>query len=336
LVGKKALGVGSTPRDYLKSANGVNTEDRASLQMSAIEVEDLRKRYGDIKAVDGISFSIQKGEVFSLLGPNGAGKTTTIEVLEGLREKGGGTARVLGMDPWSKGYELHKKIGVIPQGFKFLDYPTPREAIEYYGALFGRNVDPDELLRRVILEDASKIWFQNLSGGQKQKLGMALSLVNDPEVVFLDEPTTGLDPQARRAVWEVIRKLKGEGRTVMLTTHYLEEAEELADRVAIMNHGKIVAIGTTGEIETRYGSGQKMTVRGNDDLLRYLKESTRLDAAGGDGSVTIRLRDKNDAVIALGAIEESGAEWGELTVKRDSLEDVFLRLVGGEDGKEGE
>jgi len=304
--------------------------------MPAIEVSGLEKRYGQLRAVDGITFSVQKGEVFSLLGPNGAGKTTTIEILEGLREKDGGTTKVLDMDPWTKGYELHMKIGVIPQGFKFLDYPTPREAISYFGTLFGKKVDADEMLKRVILEDAANIWFQNLSGGQKQKLGMALSLVNDPEVVFLDEPTTGLDPQARRAVWEVIRKLKHEGRTVMLTTHYLEEAEELADRVAIMNHGKIVAMGTTDEIETRYGSGQKMIVKGGDDLLRFLEENTKLEVAAGVGTVSIRLRDRDDALVALGAIEESGANWGDLTVRRDRLEDVFLKLVGEEIEPEGE
>ena len=271
--------------------------------------------------------------MFSLLGPNGAGKTTTIEILEGLRQQDEGTAKVLDFDPWHKGYDLHKRIGVIPQGFKFLDYPTPREAVAYYGALFGKDVDPDEMLRGVILDEAADTWFQNLSGGQKQKLGMALALVNDPEVVFLDEPTTGLDPQARRAVWEVIRKLKGESRTVMLTTHYLEEAEELADRVAIMNHGKIVAMGTTAEIVSKYGSGQRMTVKAKEDLLKYLKENTKLHAEGDGGSVVIHLRDKDDAMVALGAIEESGTEWGDLAVKRDSLEDVFLRLVG-EGGKE--
>ena len=296
--------------------------------MPAIEADGLEKNYGQLRAVDGISFGVERGEVFSLLGPNGAGKTTTIEILEGLRQQDGGTAKVLDLDPWHKGYDLHKKIGVIPQGFKFLDYPTPREAIAYYGALFGRDVDPDEMLRRVILEDAANTWFQNLSGGQKQKLGMALSLVNDPEVVFLDEPTTGLDPQARRAVWEVVRKLKSEGRTVMLTRHYLEEAEELADRVAIMNHGRIAAMGTTDEIVSKYGSGQKMIVKAKDDLTRYLKENTRLQVEADGGAVIIRLRDKNDAMVALGAIEESGVQWGDLTVKRDSLEDVFLRLVG--------
>jgi ABC-2 type transport system ATP-binding protein len=304
--------------------------------MPAIEVEDLRKNYGQLKAVDGTSFMVQKGEVFSLLGPNGAGKTTTIEILEGLRQKDGGRTKVLGLDPWNSGYELHKKIGVIPQGFKFFEYPTPKEVIEYYAVLFGRKVDPDELLRRVILEDAANIWFQNLSGGQKQKLGMALSLVNDPELVFLDEPTTGLDPQARRAVWEVIRRLKEEGRTVMLTTHYLEEAEELADRVAIMNHGKIVAIGTTAEIEGKYGSGQRMIVKAKGDLLKYLKENTKLETESDSSTVTILLRDKQDAMIALGAIEESGTEWGDLTVRRDSLEDIFLKLVGPEGGADKE
>jgi ABC-2 type transport system ATP-binding protein len=298
--------------------------------LTAIEVDGLEKKYGQLRAVDGISFKVEKGEVFSLLGPNGAGKTTTIEILEGLREQDKGTAKVLDLDPWREGYDLHKRIGVIPQGFKFLDYPTPREAIRYYGALFDKTVDADEMLRRVILEDAGNTWFQNLSGGQKQKLGMALSLVNDPEVVFLDEPTTGLDPQARRAVWEVIRRLKGEGRTVMLTTHYLEEAETLADHVAIMNHGKIVAMGTTEDIESKYGSGQKMIVKAGKDLLTYLKENTKLVVESDGGTVTIVLRDKDDAMVALGAIEESGTNWGDLTVRRDSLEDVFLRLVGPE------
>ncbi|MDA4121128.1 MAG: ABC transporter ATP-binding protein, partial [Thaumarchaeota archaeon] len=275
---------------------------------------------------------VNKGEVFSLLGPNGAGKTTTIEILEGLRAKNGGEATVLGMDPWSKGYELHKKIGVIPQGFKFLDYPTPREAIRYYATLFDNEVDPDKLLRDVLLEDhASKMYFMQLSGGQKQKLGMALALVNDPELVFLDEPTTGLDPAARRAVWEVVRKLKQEGRTVMLTTHYLEEAEELADRVAIMNHGKIITMGTTSEIVSEHGSGERMTVKAGEDLARYLKQNTRLQVEwDGSGHVTVLLKDKKDALVALGAVEESGLEWSDLATKRDSLEDVFLRMVGKE------
>jgi ABC-2 type transport system ATP-binding protein len=225
--------------------------------MAAIEVSSLKKAYGSLVAVDGISFAVEKGEVFSLLGPNGAGKTTTIEILEGLRERDAGDVRVLELDPWKSGYELHKKIGVIPQGFKFVDYATPKEAIGYYADLFGIKVDASSILRKVILEDSANIYFSKLSGGQKQKVGLALALVNDPELFFLDEPTTGLDPQARRAVWEVIRTLKTEGKSVMLTTHYLEEAEELADKVAIMDKGKIITSGTPNEIIARYGNVER-------------------------------------------------------------------------------
>ncbi len=222
--------------------------------MPAIEVSSLKKAYGSLLAVDSISFEVEKGEVYSLLGPNGAGKTTTIEILEGLRERDAGDVKVLGLDPWKSGYELHKKIGVIPQGFKFLDYATPKEAIRYYADLFAVKVDAEAILRRVILEESASVYFSRLSGGQKQKVGLALALVNDPELVFLDEPTTGLDPQARRAVWEVIRNLKSEGRSVMLTTHYLDEAEELADEVAIMDRGTIITSGTPMEIIERHGS----------------------------------------------------------------------------------
>jgi len=301
---------------------------RGLASAGVISVRSLTKSYGSLHAVDGISFNVEGGEVFSLLGPNGAGKTTTIEILEGLRNKDGGEASVLGLDPWSKGYDLHRKIGVIPQGFKFLDYPTPREAIRYYSVLFGRRVDPDQILKDVILEDAADTYFMRLSGGQKQKMGMALSLVNDPELVFLDEPTTGLDPQARRAVWEVIRNLKKGGRSVLLTTHYLEEAEELADQVAIMDHGKIIAHGTPEEIIAKHGSGESLTVRGGDDLARYLKENTKLKVEYSSGKVMVKLEQKNDALVALGAISESGIEWSELTTKRDSLEDIFVRMVG--------
>lgn len=300
-------------------------------------MDGLEKYYSKLKAVDGISFEVKGGEVFSLLGPNGAGKTTTIEILEGLRERDGGSVSVLGMDPWRRGYELHRRIGVIPQGFKFLDYPTPKEAIRYYAALFGSKVNPDELLKRVILEDAANQYFMRLSGGQKQKVGLALSLVNDPEMVFLDEPTTGLDPAARRAMWEVIRSLKKEGRSVLLTTHYLEEAEELADRVAIMNHGKIIAMGTPSEIIASHGSGESLTVRADRRLAEYITGNSHLKADyDSKGMVTIHLERKNDVVIALGIIQESGIQWDTLSTKRDSLEDIFVRMVGEEISEQGE
>ncbi len=212
--------------------------------------------------MDEISFQVNQGEIFSLLGPNGAGKTTTVEILEGLRQKDGGDVKVLSYDPWKDGYELHKKIGVIPQGFHFFDKATPKEAIDYYSALFDVKTSASEILRQVILED-SKVQFENLSGGQKQKVGLALALVNNPQLLFLDEPTTGLDPQARRAIWQVIRSLKSQGRSILLTTHYLEEAEQLSDKVAIMNKGKIIAAGTPEELITTYGSGKKMVMVGD-------------------------------------------------------------------------
>jgi ABC-2 type transport system ATP-binding protein len=304
-------------------------------EMSAIEVSSLEKSYGQLKAVDGISFSVSKGEVFSLLGPNGAGKTTTIEVLEGLRQRDSGQVRVLGEDPWTKGYGLHKKLGIIPQGFTFFPKATPREAVIYYATLFGVKTDPDEVLRKVILEDASKILFENLSGGQKQKLGLALALVNKPELLFLDEPTTGLDPQARRNMWEVIRGLEKEGHTIMLTTHYLEEAEVLSDRVAIMNHGKIITDGTPAEIIEKHGSGERLEVRGDEKLADHVRQETGFDVAYDRGLVSVKLRDKSEAVMALSSIDQSGLAWKDLRTRQDSLEDIFVRLVGGRMEEEG-
>ncbi len=306
--------------------------------MSAIEVSSLRKMYGSLTAVDSISFKVDKGEVFSLLGPNGAGKTTTIEILEGLRERDGGDVKVLGFDPWKSGYALHQKIGVIPQGFKFVDYATPKEAIGYYADLFGMKADADAILRRVILEESANVYFSRLSGGQKQKVGLALALVNDPELVFLDEPTTGLDPQARRAIWEVIRKLKSEGRSVLLTTHYLEEAEELADRVAIMDGGKIITAGTPAEIIARHGSGERISVRADQRMLDYLTNNLAGMEVTRDketGFISIHVRRKNDTLVALQAIERSGLDWDSLGVQRDSLEDVFVSLIGGNGGEQG-
>jgi ABC-2 type transport system ATP-binding protein len=305
--------------------------------MIPVEVSLLRKCYGDIKAVDGISFAVNEGEVFGLLGPNGAGKTTTIEILEGLRKKDEGTVRVLGLDPWDKGGELHKKIGVIPQEFTFFEKANAREAVRYYSDLFGVNVDPDAILKEVLLDDSAKNLFENLSGGQKQKMGLALALVNSPELYFLDEPTTGLDPNARRAIWEVIRGLKKKGKTIILTTHYLEEAEQLSDRVAIMDHGLIVAIGTSDEIIEKHGSGERLEIHGTEKLASYLKENTKLNVEyTSKGLISIQLNDKTDALTALAAADKSGLEWNEIHTRRDSLDDVFVKLVSGTVDEQGD
>ena len=305
--------------------------------MNPIEVSSLKKHYGEIKAVDGISFTVNQGEVFGLLGPNGAGKTTTIEILEGLRKREGGDVKVLGFDPWEKGFELHRKIGVMAQGFTFFEKANPREAIKYYADLFGTKVDPDEILRAVLLEDSAKNLFENLSGGQKQKMGLALSLVNSPELLFLDEPTTGLDPSARRAVWDVIRGLKAKGKTIILTTHYLEEAEQLSDRVAIMNYGQIVAMGTADEIIEAHGSGERLEIHGTEDLANYIKANTELKVDfNGKGLISVALNEKTDALAALAAAEQSGLDWGEIRTRRDSLDDVFVKLVSGTIDEHGE
>jgi ABC-2 type transport system ATP-binding protein len=299
--------------------------------MIPIEVSSLKKYYGEIKAVDGISFTVDKGEIFSLLGPNGAGKTTAIEIMEGLRERDAGEVKVLGLDPWKNGYELHKRIGVIPQQFTFFEKQNPREAINYYADLFGVKVDPDEILREVLLEDSAKNIFENLSGGQRQKMGLALSLVNSPELLFLDEPTTGLDPNARRAIWEVIRGLKAKGKTIILTTHYLEEAEHLSDRVAIMNYGQIVAMGTSDEIIEQHGSGERLEIHGSEQLADYIRANTELNVEydKSKGLMSIPLKQKIDALAALAAAEQSGKDWGEIQTRRESLDDVFIKLVSG-------
>ena len=295
---------------------------------AAIEVDGLVKRYGDLAAVDGVSFSVPPGTVFSFLGPNGAGKTTTTEILEGLRRRTEGEVRVLGLDPWTEGEALHRKIGVIPQDFRFFEKITPIEAIQYYRSLFHTQVDPPALLKQVELEDKGNSRYDTLSGGQKQKLGLALALTNDPEICFLDEPTTGLDPHARRAIWAVIRNLKREGRTVFLTTHYLEEAELLADHVAIIHHGKIIAAGSPSEIIQAHGQPSRMTVEGSPALAAYLQMNLGAAAVVEDGKVSVTLREKGDALKILTAIETSGLPWTTFTTTHDTLEDVFVRLVG--------
>jgi ABC-2 type transport system ATP-binding protein len=294
----------------------------------AIEVDHLVKKYGDLAAVDDIGFHVAAGSVFSFLGPNGAGKTTTTEILEGLRRRTKGEVRVLGLDPWTDDRALHTRIGVIPQDFRFFEKITPQEAIRYYGALFGTRPDPDDLLARVQLADKAEARFDTLSGGQKQKLGLALSLTNNPEICFLDEPTTGLDPTARRAIWKVVQSLKSEGRTVFLTTHYLEEAELLADQVAIINHGRIIAHGPPSDIIAAYGRPARVRFQAPAALADFLRSRLGVTAVAHDGRVDVELREKGDILKILSAAESSGIRWQGFATEQDTLEDVFVRLVG--------
>lgn len=301
----------------------------------AITVRSLVKKYVDLVAVDSIDFTVQKGRVFAFLGPNGAGKTTTVEILECLRKPTSGEAKVLGFNVRKDQREIRKRIGVLPQEFNTYDRLTVKENIRYFGRMYATSLDADDLIRTVGLEDKRDALFIHLSGGQKQKLGVAIALVNDPEVVFLDEPTSGLDPRARRDIWEAIRKLRSRGRTVFLTTHYMEEAEVLADQVGIISKGKIVAMGSPDDLISRYGATSRLVVR---DPSRGAKEvlckAENCVVRGDGGDIEISLGSKSMLPDLIMNMEKSGITYSELIMKRSSLEDVFLNLTGEELGRQ--
>lgn len=303
---------------------------------SVISVRKLVKRYGDLVAVNGIDFDVMKGEVFSMLGPNGAGKTTTVEILECLKTKTSGEVSVLGLDIDQKVREIKKRIGVLPQDFNAFDLLTVKENIEFFGAMFSESVPADDLIALVDLESKRDEYFKNLSGGLKQRVGVAISMVNDPDIIFLDEPTTGLDPKARREVWEVIKGLKAKGKTIILTTHYMEEAEVLSDRVAIIDSGRFIAMGTPGDIIREHGTGDIVVVRGGgrsayDQLLGI---SSQVEQVGNDVVVRVDRRQVLPEVVMR--LERNGAYYEEMQLRRSSLEDVFLSLTGRRLGESGE
>jgi ABC-2 type transport system ATP-binding protein len=296
-----------------------------------IRVRGLHKRYGETHAVDGVSFEVRAGTVFGLLGPNGAGKTTTVEVLEGLRAPDSGDVRVLGIDAVHRPDDLKERIGVSLQTAALYPRLTVVEVLELFRSFYPRGREAAELIGLMDLGEKRNTRTADLSGGQRQRLSVALALVNDPELVFLDEPTTGMDPAARRALWDIILTLKAAGKTILLTTHYLEEAEVLCDRVAIMDHGRILEEGTVDELVSR----------------RFKERAVRFDAIEGladaqlatmpgvtsvkheDGEVLVYTRDVAGTIGAvLDAAEALGVEPANLGVRRATLEDVFLDLTG--------
>jgi ABC-2 type transport system ATP-binding protein len=296
-----------------------------------IRVRGLHKRYGETHAVDGVSFEVRAGTVFGLLGPNGAGKTTTVEVLEGLRAPDSGDVRVLGIDAVHRPDDLKERIGVSLQTAALYPRLTVVEVLELFRSFYPRGREAAELIGLMDLGEKRNTRTADLSGGQRQRLSVALALVNDPELVFLDEPTTGMDPAARRALWDIILTLKAAGKTVLLTTHYLEEAEVLCDRVAIMDHGRILEEGTVDELVSR----------------RFKERAVRFDAIEGlgdaelarmpgvtsvkheDGEVLVYTRDVAGTIGAvLDGAEALGVEPANLGVRRATLEDVFLDLTG--------
>jgi ABC-2 type transport system ATP-binding protein len=296
----------------------------------AIAVEHLTKRYGDLLAVDDISFQVRTGEVFAFLGPNGAGKTTTVEIIETIRAPTSGSVSVLGMDVTKRKRDIVPRIGVLPQGFSSFDRITVRETIQYYARLFARrDTDVDGLIALVSLQDKSHEEFKNLSGGLKQRLGIAIALVNDPEIVFLDEPTTGLDPRARRDVWQVLLGLKKNGKTVFLTTHYIEEAELLADTVAIISKGKIIAMGSPDELIDRNANYLIVTVKTTDRaLLEPLRRMGFEPILDDHRSIKVRVERSDDVQTILQTMKDAGVSPLGLDVRKPNLEAVFLKLTG--------
>jgi ABC-2 type transport system ATP-binding protein len=275
----------------------------------AIEVTDLHKSYGSLEAVRGVSFEVQPGEIFGLLGPNGAGKTTTVEILEGYRERSGGSVRVLGKDPQVRDRRLQERIGIVLQSSGFYPRVTVREAVSHFSKAYPAPRDPDETIALVGLEEKADARTKDLSGGQRRRLDLALALVGDPDLIFLDEPTTGFDPAARRTAWGVVRRLKELGKTMLLTTHYLDEAQELADRVAIVKDGRIVAEGppdSLGPDSSRY-------------RVSYLSDGRRVEHQTDDPTELLN-RLTRDA-LARGERLEG------LEVTRPTLEEVYLELT---------
>jgi len=296
-----------------------------------IEVEKLTKRYGDLLAVNDISFNVRKSEVFALLGPNGAGKTTTVEIIDTIRPPTSGNVRLLGMDVTKKKHDIVPRIGVLPQGFSSFDKITVRETLQFYARLFHRrNADIDGLIELVNLKEKTGEHYKNLSGGLRQRLGIAIALVNDPEVVFLDEPTTGLDPRARREVWDVLLGLKKKGTTVFLTTHYMEEAELLADTVAIISKGKIIAMGSPGELIESNANYLVLTLQIVDEKAFEIVRKMGFEPVHDDhDNFKVRVEHTDDVQEILNAIKDAGTSLHSLDVRKPNLEEVFLKLTGG-------
>jgi ABC-2 type transport system ATP-binding protein len=296
-----------------------------------IHVHQLTKSYGDVRAVQGIDLEVQSGEIFAMLGPNGAGKSTTVEILEGLRPRDGGDVSVLGIDPSRNATQLKGRIGVVLQQTAFPNKIRVREVIELYGRLYDANPNTKELLARFALTEKANSFYADLSGGQKQKLALILAMINDPPIIFLDEPTTGVDAHSRRAIHDWLRQLRSEGRTVFLTTHYIHEAEQLADRIAIVAQGKVVREGTMEEIGIGLAVDSEVRVVTRRPLNReaLMKLPGIRSVSGENGTTTLGVESPAQAVTAIVRyLDAENNELIDIAVKRPTLEDVFLKVTG--------
>ncbi len=296
----------------------------------AVHVASIRKTYGRTVAVDDVSFDVERGEIFGLIGPNGAGKTTTMECVEGLRRADRGVISVLGLDPARDARALQQRIGVQLQEAQLQKRIKVQEAVGLWASLYRTPADGNRLIEQLGLGDKRNAWFMTLSGGQRQRLFIALALVNDPELVFLDELTTGLDPQARRAIWELVRGIRQRGKTVLLTTHLMEEAERLCDRVAIIDHGRIVDVGAPADLVRRHCPERTVTVvTGDAAAAGRFRAIGQVDSVESHGShVTIRGRGDELVTHVIQCIAEHRMRVDDFRTEVPTLEDVFLRLTG--------
>jgi ABC-2 type transport system ATP-binding protein len=300
---------------------------------SVVSVRGLRKSYGAFEAVRGISFEVYPGEVFGLLGPNGAGKTTTVEILEGLRQRSSGETIVLGYDPGLQTRQIKDRIGVCLQATNLPDKIKVHEALSLFSAFYSRNTDCEKLLERLQLADKRNAYYSKLSGGQKQRVALALALVNDPQLLFLDEPTTGLDPQVRLEIHGLIQELRDAKRSILLTTHYIEEAERLCDRVAIIDEGQIIEIGTPREIQQRTLGTSLIEIQCEQPLpateLDSFLNSEKHSFSDGRKTLTVHSAHPARAIVDLVKwIDQQGIELADIHLKRPTLEDVFIELTG--------
>ena len=313
-----------------------NTEGKVTFQKettdpnAAIFVNNLKKIYGDLIAVNNISLSVKKGEVFAFLGPNGAGKTTTVEMIESIRQPTAGKIKILNKDIKTSFDEVKTKIGILPQEFHSFEKLTVKETLVYFSKLYTKKADINEIIMAMDLQNEANKLYKNLSGGLKQRVGVAISLVNDPDILFLDEPTTGLDPKARREVWDVIAGLRDKGKTIFLTTHYMEEAEYLADHIAIIHKGKVIAEGSLEELIEKYGDGSILRIKNcaSKNTVDILKENGFEAYAERNGDIAVKIDFKERVLDVLSILKHECIDYENIDIRRSNLEEIFLKLTG--------
>jgi ABC-2 type transport system ATP-binding protein len=304
-----------------------------NMKEKVIEVSQLTKRYGNIIAIDNISFDVYQGEVFSLVGPNGAGKTTTVEILECLRKPTSGFARVLGYDILKDENKIKKRIGIMPQNFNAFERLTVKENIELIAKISGSKTNINEHLKLLGLWDVKDKKFGTLSGGMKRRVGICMALITDPDILFLDEPTTGLDPQARKEVWTIIKNLRKSGKTIFLTTHYMDEVEILCDRASLIVQGKIIHTASINELILKYGSGIRIIADNKPNSKEILHEFTKNISYDEDGNIVGKFSSLNDANKAFTKLYENGIR---AHIIMSSMDDVFLNITGKRINEKGE